>query len=79
MSDIRQVLQQLKEPLKTIGQTLIEFDDNMRKIDNDPEKAGKKATAIIMAMNDIMTSIEKHLQSQYLKVEEQGKNHKIKP
>lgn len=56
MGDIRYVIPHLPEPDKTIAMTLIDFYEQMKDLDNfaDPnERDGKKATALIMAINDI--------------------------
>lgn len=56
MGDIRCVIPQLLEPDRTIAETLVQFYEQMKSLDkltNPNEKAGKKATAIVMAINDI--------------------------
>lgn len=53
MSDIRQGLQGISEPDKSIGLLLIEFYEQMKTLEKDPQRGGKQATAIVMAINDI--------------------------
>lgn len=52
-------IEQLEEPKKSIGKTLVSFYETMKGLENDPQKGGLQATAIIMAINDIETIIEK--------------------
>jgi len=53
MADIREGLQGVDEPDRSIGLLLIEFYESMKALERDDHRGGKQATAIIMAINDI--------------------------
>lgn len=53
MADIREALQGISDPDRAIGLLLIEFYESMRELEQDEHRAGKQATAIVMAINDI--------------------------
>lgn len=53
MSDIRIAIAQLEEPSKSIGEILIGFYEDMKQLEKDEHRAGKQATTIVMAINDI--------------------------
>jgi hypothetical protein len=55
MSSLKQVLQQLPEPTKEIGNMLIEFYDTMKALEKDAERGGKQATKIVMTISDFET------------------------
>lgn len=58
MADIRDGLNGIKEPDRSIGLLLCDFHWNMKALESDPHRGGKQAVAIIMAMNDIMELID---------------------
>lgn len=53
MSDIRVSINQLNEPSKSIGKTLIEFYETMKELENDANRGGKQATKIVMTISEI--------------------------
>jgi len=53
MSDIKQAIQQLQEPDKSIGNALMEFYETMKSLEKDEHRGGKQATKIVMTINDI--------------------------
>lgn len=58
MSDIRQSVEALDEPAKSIGKILIEYYETMKKLERDRERGGKQATKIVMTINDIEALIK---------------------
>lgn len=52
MSNIKQAIEQINEPGKSIGKILIEFYETMKGLENDSERGGKQATKIVMTMSD---------------------------
>lgn len=52
MGNIKQAIKQLHEPDKSIGNLLIEFYEQMKELETDPERGGKQAVAIVMAIDD---------------------------
>jgi len=59
MSNIKESLSQAKEPIKSVGFLLIDFYENMYRLETDEDKSGKQATLIVMTINDIEDIIEK--------------------
>ena len=57
MADIKEGLVGLKEPDRTVGLILVRFYESMKSLERDPHRGGKQATAIVMAMNDIMAAV----------------------
>jgi uncharacterized protein YoxC len=53
MSDIRQSVELIEEPDKSIGKILIEFYQTMKGLESDMHRGGKQATKIVMTINDI--------------------------
>lgn len=53
MSDINEGIKHLPADEKFIGEALIEFWETMKGLENDPHRGGKRATKIVMTMNDI--------------------------
>ena len=53
MSDIRQSLEQISEPDKSVGKILIEFYETMKRLEKDTYRGGKQATKIVMTISDI--------------------------
>lgn len=53
MSDIREGINGIPEPDRSIGLLLMDFYEQMKALERDPHRGGKQATAIIMAINDI--------------------------
>lgn len=53
MNDIRQSINQLPEPDKSLQLSLIEFYETMKSLENDSHMGGKQATKIIMTSSDI--------------------------
>lgn len=67
MSDIRQVIPLLEEPLKSIGTILIEFYETMKELEKDEYKGGKQATKLVMTINDLYSEFTKKLEEQKLR------------
>lgn len=65
MADIREGLQGINEPDRSIGLLLDEFYRNMKSLERDEHRGGKQATAIIMAMSDIKAAVKKHLDERF--------------
>jgi len=63
MSSIKESIKQLPEPDKSIGQSLMEFYETMKELENDKHRGGKQATKIVMTISDIkkilMSALEK--------------------
>ena len=53
MSNIKNVVEKLLEPDKTLCKVLIDFYETMKILESDKERAGKQATKIVMAVNDL--------------------------
>lgn len=53
MSDIREGINGIPEPGRSIGLLLMDFYEQMKALERDPHRGGKQATAIVMAINDI--------------------------
>ena len=53
MSNIKQSIEQLTEPSKSIGKSLIEFYETMKELENDKERGGKQATKIVMTISEL--------------------------
>ncbi len=53
MSNLREAIQSLAEPSKSIGIILMEYYDTMKGLETDPHRGGKQATKIVMTINDI--------------------------
>lgn len=53
MADIRQSIEYLSEPSKSIGKTLIEFYETMKSLETHEKRGGMQATKIVMTINDI--------------------------
>lgn len=53
MSDIKQAIQQIQEPSKSIGNILLDYYELMKKLESHEFRGGKQATATVMAINDI--------------------------
>lgn len=58
MSSLNEAIQGMEEPSRSIIKTLVEFYDNMKELETDPDKEGKQAVAVVMAMNDIETVLD---------------------
>jgi hypothetical protein len=58
MSDIRQAMQSMSEPDKSIIIILLEFYETMKGLENEQERGGKQATKIVMTVNDIKDVFE---------------------
>jgi hypothetical protein len=57
MADIRQALQGIQEPDRTIGLLLDEFYRNMKAQKESIHGPGKRATIIVMAVQDIKKAV----------------------
>ena len=57
MADIREGIVGIKEPERTVGLLLVEFYESMKSLESDPHRGGKQATAIVMAMDDILRAV----------------------
>lgn len=53
MSDIRISIEQLDEPSKSIGRTLIRFYEVMKSLEKDEPRGGLQATNIVMTISEI--------------------------
>lgn len=53
MSDIRESINQLPEPEKSIGNILIEYYDTMKSLERDKDRGGKQAVKIVMTTHEI--------------------------
>ena len=53
MSNIKNVVEKLLEPDKTLCKVLIDFYETMKILESDKERAAKQATKIVMAVNDL--------------------------
>lgn len=60
MSDIRNSVNQLPEPDKSIGLILMEFYETMKALERDEHRGGKQATKIVMTISDISELVEKY-------------------
>lgn len=58
MSNIRESINQLDEPAKSIGLILMEYYETMKGLENDQHKGGKQATKIVMTISDIVKLIK---------------------
>ena len=65
MADIREGLQGISEPDRSIGLLLDEMYRNMRSLERDDHRAGKQAVAIVMTLNDIKAAVGRSLQSRF--------------
>ena len=65
MADVREGLQGINEPDRSIGLLLDEFYRSMKSLEKDEHRGGKQATAIIMAMCDIKAAFKKHLDERF--------------
>lgn len=75
MADIREGLQGLKEPDRSIGLFLDEFYRNMKSLERDEHSGGKRAVTIIMAMNDLERIMEHSIHKVYDKVKKENDFH----
>lgn len=57
MADIREALQGITEPDRSIGLLLIAFYESMKALEGDAHREGKQATTIVMAINDIKMAV----------------------
>lgn len=64
MADIRDGLNGISEPDRSIGLLLCDFYWNMKALELDPNRGGKQAVAIIMAIKDINDAFSKSDESQ---------------
>lgn len=53
MSNINKTINLMPEPDKSIGRVLIDFYETMKRLESDPNRGGKQATAITMAISDL--------------------------
>ena len=53
MRNVKEAIQMLEEPDKSIGNILIEFYETMKSLEKDEHRGGKQATKIVMTINDI--------------------------
>lgn len=65
MADIREGLQGINEPDRSIGFLLIEFYERMKALERDEHRGGKQATAIVMAINDVKTAAGKEIRQRF--------------
>jgi GGDEF domain-containing protein len=52
MSDIRRAIQHMEEPEKSILTMLLNYHEEMKRLESDIQKGGKQATLTVMTVND---------------------------
>jgi GGDEF domain-containing protein len=52
MSDIRHAIQHMEEPEKSILTMLLNYHEEMKRLESDIQKGGKQATLTVMTVND---------------------------
>ena len=62
MGEIQIALEHSSEPTKSIGKLLIDFYEQMKRLETDSERGGKQATLIVMTISDLEALINSKTQ-----------------
>lgn len=60
MSNLSDAVKLLNEPDKSVFESLIEFYDNMKRLESDPDRGGKQAVTVVMTVNDLTAIYKKY-------------------